>query len=325
MSDKLDESQPPIIKKKKGGHGHHHATAWKVAYADFVTAMMAFFLLLWLLSTTTEVERNGIADYFTSSPMITRSEDGSGGVMGGKTISPDGAMVSDVQPLVERPMTQDPALRPGSDPVRDETNTDNKRYTPEKRAEMRKFDQAASEIRAAIEGNRDLAEMAEAVRIEQTTEGLRIQILEQQEKPLFNSGSADPLPDTKKVLREVANVINGLPNEVSIRGHTDSVPYGPGSTYTNWELSADRANAARKVLRNAGVPAARINNVVGKADTDHLFPDDPRDGRNRRISIVLLFSDIAEDTGPNRSSRAAGDEPARQKLYQRTEGKVEFP
>jgi len=330
MSDKFDEQQPIIIKKVKGGHGGHHGGAWKVAYADFVTAMMAFFLLLWLLSVTTEVQKNGISDYFTSTPMITRSEDGAGGILGGTTIALEGAMTSTVQPLVEKPMTEDPALKPGSMPIQPDQNIADKKFIEEQRLrEQEQFEQTAKAIKKAIESNPQIADMVNAMRIDQTTEGLRIQMLEQQDKPLFASGSANLLPQTKKLMRQVSEIIQGLPNEISIRGHTDSVPYGPGASYTNWELSADRANSSRRALENAGMPSARINNVLGKADSDPLIEDDPRDGRNRRISIIVLHQDIAGEAGANSSARAKSRQEKNlndaSKLYERSQGKVEFP
>ncbi len=330
MSDKFDEQQPIIVKKVKG-HGHgHHGGAWKVAYADFVTAMMAFFLLLWLLSVTTEVQKNGISDYFTSTPMITRSEDGAGGILGGTTVALEGAMTSTVQPLVERPKTQDPALTPGSMPVQKEANISDQKFLEEQRKrEQAEFEKTAQAIERAVKSNPQIADMLQSMRIDQTTEGLRIQILEEQDKPLFASGSATLLPDPKRLMRQVSEVIQKTSNEISIRGHTDSVPYGPGSSYTNWELSADRANASRRALENAGMPAVRINNVLGKADSDPLIEDNPRDGRNRRISIILLRQDVAGVDGANSSARAKSRQEKNlndaSKLYQRSEGVVEFP
>ncbi len=325
MSDKQDELQPIIVKKiKKGGHGHHGG-AWKVAYADFVTAMMAFFLLLWLLSVTTEVQKQGIADYFTSSPMITRSESGAGGVLGGTTVELEGAMTSTVKPLVERPATQDPALKPGSIPPREETNVSDERFKEEQRKrEQANFEQAKAALERAMQASPELDK--DSFQIDTTTEGLRIQLLDQADKPLFASGSDTLLPHTKNLLRQVSEVVQTLPNELSVRGHTDSVPYGPGADYTNWELSADRANAARRQLLKGGLPASRVNNVVGKADTDHLFADDPRDGRNRRISVILLYNEITTEEGANKSTRAVKkDEEIKQKLFERTKGAVEFP
>lgn len=325
MSDKQDELRPIIVKKvKKGGSGHHGG-AWKVAYADFVTAMMAFFLMLWLLSSTTEVQKKGIADYFTSSPMITRSESGSGGVLGGLTVSPNGAMTSTVQPLVPKPQTEDPAMKAGSMPPRPETNVSDERFKEEQRKrEQANFEKAQAALERAMDASSQLSR--ESIAIDMTTEGLRIQLLDQADKPLFASGSDNLLPHTKQLLRQVSGVIQSLPNELSVRGHTDSVPYGPGADYTNWELSGDRANAARREILKGGLPAGRINNVVGKADTDHLFPDDPRDGRNRRISIILLHNDVVTEEGANKSSKAlARDQKVKQKLFERTKGAVEFP
>lgn len=325
MADKQDELQPIIVKKGKKAKHPHHGGAWKVAYADFVTAMMAFFLLLWLISSTSEEQKQGIAEYFTSNPMVTRSESGAGGVLGGLTVAQEGAMTSQVQPLVERPQTQDPALKPGSIPPREETNISDERFLQEqKKREEENFEKARAALERAMQNSPELAN--ESLVVDMTPEGLRIQLLDQEDKPLFASGSDHLLPHTQKLLREVSGVIQQLPNELSVRGHTDSVPYGPGADYTNWELSADRANAARRELRKAGMPAARLNNVVGKADTDHLFPEKPRDGRNRRISIILLHNELTIQEGANKSSRAVKkQERIEQELYRRTEGNVEFP
>lgn len=327
MSDKQDELRPIIIKKIKKSGASHHGGAWKVAYADFVTAMMAFFLLLWLLSVTTEVQKDGIAEYFTSTPMITRSESGAGGILGGTTIELEGAMTSKVKPLIERPATQDPALKPGSIPPTKEANITEERLKEAiKEREQENFDRAAEAIKKAINATPELKEMANALKIDMTTEGLRIQIVDEKDKPLFNSGSSNLLPHTKELLEKVAEVVKQLPNELSVRGHTDSVPYGSGNSYTNWELSAERANAARRELVKGGMPANRVNNVVGKADTDHLFPQDSRDPRNRRISIILLHNTVTTEEGANKSSRAVERDNVIQKnLYEKTEGRVTFP
>ena len=239
-------------------------------------------------------------------------------------------MTSTVQPLVERPKTQDPALTPGSIPVQKEQNVSDKKFIEEQRKrEQEQFEKTAEAIKQAVQSNPQIADMIDSLRIDQTSEGLRIQILEQQDKPLFASGSATLLPATKRVMRQVSEIIQQTPNEISVRGHTDSVPYGPGASYTNWELSADRANASRRALENAGMPAMRINNVLGKADSDPLIAEDPRDGRNRRISIILLHQDIAGEDGANASGRAKTRQEKNlndaSKLYERSQGKVEFP
>lgn len=320
MSDKQDELRPIIIKKiTKGGAGHHGG-AWKVAYADFVTAMMAFFLMLWLLSSTTDIQKEGIADYFNSEPMITRSESGAGGVLGGTTIEVEGAMTSVVKPLIERPETQVPKL-PNGQKISDEQF----KKELEKR-EKENFKAAKQALEKAIKSTPELAEMSDSLKVDMTHEGLRIQIIDQEGKPLFASGSATPLLHTRKLLKKVSGVIQKLPNEISVRGHTDSVPYGIDNNYSNWELSADRANASRRELIKGGMPSPRLNNVVGKADTDHLFPDNPRDGRNRRISIVLLHSSITTEEGTHKSNRAIKHQEAiKKELYKKTDGKVKFP
>ena len=320
MSDKQDELRPIIIKKvKKAGHGHHGG-AWKVAYADFVTAMMAFFLLLWLLSITTDVQKDGIADYFTSNPAVTRSESGSGGVLGGTTIELEGAMTSKIKPLVEREATQDPAM------TSTQSVSDQRFEQERKKREKENFNAAKNALKRAINATPELAELSSALKIDITPEGLRIQISDKKTKPLFTSGSANLLPHTKQLLTKVSGVIQKLPNEISVRGHTDSVPYGPNNNYTNWELSADRANAARRQLLKGGLPPARINNVVGKADTDHFITNNPRDGRNRRISIVLLHQKLTTEEGANKSTRATqAEQKVKQELYKKTDGKISFP
>lgn len=327
MADKQDELQPIIVKKiKKGGHGHHGG-AWKVAYADFVTAMMAFFLLLWLLASTSEQTKDGISEYFTSVPMVTRSESGSGGVMGGLTVSPDGAMTSTVAPLVERKQTTEPAMKAGSENPSLEGDVSDDRYEAERKSrEIENFEAAKNALENAIAAAPELNDMADSFQIDMTDEGLRIQIAEKENRPLFTSGSAELAQHTKDILRKVSGVIQKLPNEISVRGHTDSVPFGSGAKYTNWELSAERANAARRQLINSGLPAPRVNNVVGKADTDHLLPDDPTNGRNRRISVILLHDRVTTKEGANKSSRAVKrDEKVKNELYQKTDGAVEFP
>ncbi len=323
MSEKEDELQPIIVKKIIQGGGHHGG-AWKVAYADFVTAMMAFFLLLWLLNVTTAEQKNGIADYFAPNPRIAENKSGAGGIMGGLTVSPEGQMTSDVQPMAQQQIA-DPAIR------KQDGDTDpDKLEEEELRKELRerenaRFEQAAQEIKNTIENTPDLQELAKQIMVDITPEGLRIQLIDEDGNPLFPSGSANMFDKTRALLDKLAQVILSTPNEISIRGHTDGVPYGPGATYTNWELSGDRANASRRVLKQSGVPESRLNNVVGKADKDHLF-ENPEDPRNRRISIILLREELVVQEGANKSTEAVNKmSEEKKKLYQRSEGAVEFP
>jgi len=308
-------NQPVIIirRKKKGGHAGHHGGAWKVAYADFVTAMMSFFLLLWLLNVTTSDQRKGIADYF--SPMsISRSEGGSGGVMGGKSITmPDGAEISTSSPV--GPASDATATagkgETGEEDISgktDKTPQDKKPLTEEEKIaaqhdaavkdaaamaeamkrEEEKFKEAEQIIKQAILDTPGLSELAQYLVIDRTPEGLRIQIIDKDKFSLFPTGQSSPYEKGRDLLRLVGKVISRLPNKISVTGHTDSAPYAAGSRRDNWDLSTDRANVSRTELQAGGVPMARIARVVGLADREPFVANDPKDSRNRRISIVLL-------------------------------------
>jgi chemotaxis protein MotB len=294
MADKKDDSgKRPIIviKKIKKVAGGHHGGAWKVAYADFVTAMMAFFLLLWLLNITTEEQKTGIADYF--KPQIaSTSQSGSGGVMGGLTMAVDGSLSSTAQPSS---ITEN--LPSDVEDESEEVDMDNKstrkfsqsEFEKMKAAEEEKqFEEAMKEIKQAVQNDADLKELAKNLIVDMTPEGLRIQIVDQQGRSMFPSGSAQMYDETTKLISKVTQIINKLPQKISLRGHTDAVQYGSSATYDNWNLSADRANASRQALVKAGLPNSRIANVSGKADTEHLFPKDPTSPQNRRISIILM-------------------------------------
>ncbi|MEM9468731.1 MAG: flagellar motor protein MotB [Pseudomonadota bacterium] len=331
-----DELNNIIIKKVKKVDGGHHGGAWKVAYADFVTAMMAFFLLLWLLNVSTQEQLDGIADYFSPSPMISTDSTGSGGILGGLTMDPEGAMISQKEQPITQREAETPALRPGTlppKPNKQDVGRTGRKLTDEeileqiKQWEEKAFAQAKVALEEAME-SAEMQELKESLQVDMTPEGLRIQIIDQEDKPLFDSGSAVLQDHTKQILRKVSNVIIKLPNELSIRGHTDSVPFGPRARYTNWELSSDRANSSRRFLLKNGIPTTRVNNVVGKADTDHLFEDNPRDGRNRRISIILLHDFLTVEEGANMSTRAKQRleaEEVEEQLYRRTEGEISFP
>jgi chemotaxis protein MotB len=322
-------NQPPIIiikKKKKGGGHAHHGGAWKVAYADFVTAMMAFFLLLWLLNATTEEQRIGIANYFAPS-VAPDSTSGSNGVMGGQTVTTDGAMVAENStPSVTVEIDTPPAETDGSNggaaaanaadasaanaaaqndsanqaatagqqqaaqtaTTQQPDSSDQEAQKLLKELEDEQFRQAEHQLRQAIQQVPDLKTLAQNLIIDRTPEGMRIQLVDQDRISMFASGSAKMEDYTKKLLDLVAQVVARMPNKISISGHTDSTPYQSDNGYSNWELSADRANASRRELLAAGLSPDRIANVVGKADTDPLLPDDPSSPRNRRLSIVLL-------------------------------------
>lgn len=302
------EVQPIIVKKiKKGGHGHHGG-AWKVAYADFVTAMMAFFLLLWLLNVTTDEQKAGIADFFAPAS-LSKSTSGAGGILGGQTLVKEGSRISsDGVPSVvvnigdvdtDEDTEYDFEGRKKYDASGDgegESKTDVEVDLTEEqleealaKQEQQQFDEAVEQIEQAIEeAPEELQELAEHLLLDQTEEGLRIQLVDKSGKSMFAKGSADLGAQAKELMKLVSGVIDKLPNRIKISGHTDATPYRNKTGYGNWELSADRANASRRGLLDLGVPADRIASVTGVAAQEPLVPEDPYAESNRRISIVLL-------------------------------------
>ena len=279
-----------IIKRiKKGGHGGHHGGAWKVAYADFVTAMMAFFLLMWLINTTTPEQKRGIADYFAPQS-IAQTVSGSGGVLGGKVMGEESAHAGGAQSVMQKQSPPSPAapvksLATGVTGGANGAST-NDAIPNNSTAQDGEFAHAAEAIRQAIQDNPDIANLSHQVMLEQTPQGLRIQLVDQDGRPMFQQGTNEPMPYTKKLLATVGQVIDSLPNRVSISGHTGG--NDAGATGTAWELSANRANAARALLQSGGLGSDRIYEVAGKAGSEPLLPEDPNASANRRLSIVLL-------------------------------------
>lgn len=277
----------------------HYGGAWKVAYADFVTAMMAFFLLMWLLNVVTEEQKNAISDYYNPShPMVSNTVSGAGGVMGGLTMSPEGAMASQKNPIIPQQPTQD-RKRGGE--------TKSKLQQAKKSAEKKRFEDAAKKIKKAIEKNPELAALSKNVLIDITPEGLRIQIIDEEGKPMFAAGSADMFDKMKKLLEQITDIALEMPNDLSIRGHTDATRYSAGAKYTNWELSSDRANSSRRVILASGMPYNRLNNVMGKAATDPLILDNPLDARNRRITLILLNEPVEAPLTPVNEAESFDD------------------
>ena len=277
--------QPIIIKRvKKGGHAAHGG-AWKIAYADFVTAMMAFFLLMWLLGSTAKGELQGISDYF-SSPLKVAMAGGDGSGNSSSVIPGGGNDLSKVHGQVRRSDTDsEKARRQSIDTARAERAKQD--------AERIKTLQA--KIDALITENPRLNEYKSQIRIDVTPDGLQIQIVDDQNRPMFDSGSAMVKPYMRDILREIGTALNGVENRVSLAGHTDAVPYSNSDRgYSNWELSSDRANATRRELVAAGMPDAKLGRVVGLAASDLLEPDNPRSAANRRITITVLTREAEE-------------------------------
>jgi chemotaxis protein MotB len=273
-----DDSQRPIIVKKikKSAHGHHGG-AWKIAYADFVTAMMAFFLLMWLLGSTTKAQRLGISDYFKTPLKVA--------LMGGEGSGDATSLIKGGGEDLTRATGQ---VKRGAD--QSKTVFAPNRGQAEKMAqqiELEKLQQMQKKLESMIEDNPKLSEYKKNLKLDITNEGLRIQVMDEQNRPMFASGRSDMQIYTREIVEQIANVLNDVPNKISISGHTDATPYG-GANYTNWELSADRANTARRELLKAGLNQDKVLRVVGLADAVPLNPGDPFDPVNRRISIIVL-------------------------------------
>jgi chemotaxis protein MotB len=305
------DDRPIIIKRIKKSGGAHHGGAWKVAYADFVTAMMAFFLLLWLLNAVTEEQKKGIADYFkqTIAPQSSQSQaailNGQPAVMSEVA----GASAAEAQIEVDDPDEDADQNPSGSDqdgdsagdqdqandnpvPAADATGAKPVNVKEAQavidQAEKQQFAKVKSQIQQQIEQDPGLADLKNNIDIQETPDGLMIQLLDKDKVSMFPSGSAVMNERSQKLLQLVARVVAPLPNKLSIDGHTDATPFQGRPDYTNWELSTDRANAARRVLVEAGVKEGRVRNVSGKADTDPKIKADPFSPENRRISILLL-------------------------------------
>jgi len=297
----------PIIVKKviEAGHGGHHGGAWKIAYADFVTAMMAFFLLLWLLGATDENQRRGIADYFTPTLIeYKQNSAGSNGILGGDSI-----VAADNYPHR--------AGQTGSRALtipRDTTGGVREGAVPHNQIDRQEFGRLRQELMNRIQASAELRRLANHVSFTETDEGMRIDLMDEGDFSMFRVGTDQLLPAAQRLVREVAQVINGVPNSVLIRGHTDSLPYAAGRTTNNWTLSAARAETTRGTLEAAGIPVARIARIEGVADREPFVANDRYDPRNRRISITLGWRG-GGSTAPRPSTEPpapqAGAPPAR--------------
>jgi chemotaxis protein MotB len=283
--------RPIVIKKvKKGGHGGHHGGAWKVAYADFVTAMMAFFLLMWLINTTSPEQKRGIADYFAPAS-VSETTSGAGGILNGTALGDDGAKGAGSADIIESkaPESRNPsdgnkseaAKTEGGDPT-----VDAMREALQKQEEA-SFASAAQSLRQALQDMPELAELSKNIMVDVTPEGLRIQLIDQEGRSMFNEGQTQPNDRAKLLLRAVSKVINQLPNRISLYGHTSMSANGKKAE-GDWALSAARADASRRILQAAGVDPDRVYQVSGKAASEPLYPDDPTLPGNRRLAIVLL-------------------------------------
>jgi chemotaxis protein MotB len=324
MAKRGEKKGITIIKREEIIAGGHHGGAWKVAYADFVTAMMAFFLLMWLLNATTEAQRRGIADYFSPTISNVHGESGSGQPFGGKSAFEDGPAPGDRGSIVTSNENAPPvdveddgsdttvfrsvhseaveargeeSGRPGSKlgapPTAEAAAKERAAEAARKRdqaardKEQADFAHAAAAMQSAVNGDPTLAPYAKQLSIDLTPQGLRVQIRDADKKPMFDTGSTEPNEQARDLLQRLVPILQKLSEPISIAGYTDGAPYN-GVGHSNWDLSADRANATRRLMTDAGLPDARIKDVTGHADRDLLLPNDPLAASNRRIAIVLL-------------------------------------
>jgi chemotaxis protein MotB len=279
-----------VIKRvRKDGHGGHHGGAWKVAYADFVTAMMAFFLLMWLINTTTPEQKRGIADYFAPQS-VAQTVSGSDGVLGGKVMGQDSAHAGGAQSVMQKqsppaPDSQIKALASGTTQGGADGASDNDSHSAHS-AQDSDFAHAAEAIRQAIQNNPDIANLSHQVILENTPQGLRVQLVDQDGRPMFRQGSSEPMPYTRTLLSAIGAIVSALPNRISVSGHT--AVNDVAATGGNWALSAARANAARTLLQAGGLTSDRIYEIAGKAGSEPLLPENPSASANRLLSILLL-------------------------------------
>src|SRR3984957_7400792 len=254
-----------VIKRiKKGGHGGHHGGAWKVAYADFVTAMMAFFLLMWLINTTTPEQKRGIADYFAPQS-IAQTVSGSGGVLGGKVMGESDAHAGGAQSVMQKqsppaPSSAAKGMANGTNQGGANASSPSTSNAQSSSAQDGDFAHAAEAIHQAIQDNPDIANLSHQVITENTPQGLRVQLVDQDGRPMFQQGSNEPMPYTKKLLAAVGGIIASLPNRVSIAGHTAG--NDQAATGGSWQLSASRAHQARALLQAGGLSSDRIYEVA---------------------------------------------------------------
>jgi len=316
-----------IVKRYKRGAAGHHGGAWKVAYADFVTAMMAFFLVMWLVTAVSRDQRAAIFDYFKNPSMEPgKSPKPAPGMAG-----PGGASTSPINLRggLDAPRTLQ-SLTPGigapiappKPPALDASVEEDlqKARAAVASAERKQLESLMDDLRKAVDQSQALQPFKDQLLLDITPEGLRIQIVDKQNRPMFDSGSARLEPYTVSILAELAKYLNTVPNHLSLTGHTDATPYSGGSGRTNWDLSADRANAARRALEAAGLSGDKTARVVGLSSSVLFDKQDPRNPINRRISIIVMTRQAEKDAVkteaipdlavPGQPGPAAGQQPA---------------
>jgi chemotaxis protein MotB len=288
MAGDAKKLQPIIIKRvKKSGHAAHGG-AWKIAYADFVTAMMAFFLLMWLLGSTTEGDKKGISDYF-QSPLKVALEGGPGSGASSSIVKGGGSDLTQTSGQTKRGDGEEKKAKTVKEQAKEQAKADQAKKDAKQLAAL------SAKIASVISNSEKLAEFSSQIKLQITPDGLQIQIVDDQKRPMFDSGSAVVKPYMRDILREIGVALLDVENKISLDGHTDRQNYGNAARgYSNWELSADRANASRRELMAAGMPESKLARVVGMASSVPLEPGDPLAPSNRRITILVMTKEAEE-------------------------------
>lgn len=274
-------TQPIIIKKVKKAAHAHHGGAWKIAYADFVTAMMAFFLLMWLISMTTQEQKEGLAEYFAPAA-LSPTNSGAGGILMGSALDKSGNRASVPRDVTRGTTGQDDKARPTS------SGGASDREVSRRAASVQANYSAIASLRQAIQSMPEIAELSRNIVIEQTKDGLNVSLVDDNGRSMFPEGSVQPYERTRLVLEAIAPTLRRLPNQLSVSGHTAAARPGSAQAVDSWNLTAGRALAVREILSGAGLPNDRFTSVVGRADTEPLFLDNPYIPPNRRVTVTLL-------------------------------------
>lgn len=282
-----DRVRPIIVKKIKKSGGGHHGGAWKIAYADFVTAMMAFFLLMWLLGSTSKAQKEGISDYFKTPLKVA--------MMGGTSVGASDTLIKGGGGKDFTKKSGQVKKVDGPDGKKTKIDAEEAKKALEK-AEKAKLELLKEKIEQAINDSPNLSKFKNQLLLDITSDGLRVQIVDEQNRAMFNSSKADMQPYAKQILQELGQMLNGVTNKISLSGHTDATPYPNGEkSYSNWELSADRANASRRELVAGGMDETKLLRIVGLSSASLFDKENPFNPTNRRISIIIMNKQAEEN------------------------------
>jgi len=308
--NKDDEKAPIIIVKRIKKVGGHHGGAWKIALADFMTAMFCFFLVMWIIGNVSEDTKKGLAEYFSPVIASRNYSSGSGGLLSGTVFSNQGGF-NENRAQSTGNKSSDEVERERQEKMREELDKE----------DGGAFEDAAENIMDGLEGLRGLEKINESLLIDVTHEGLRIQITDAKDREMFKSGSAEPQPHAIEIIKIISDVIKELPNKISVRGHTDSTPLNSkDGKYTNWELSSDRAQTLRRLMQENGITEDRIMDVQGRADREPLDKNDTASIRNRRVSLILMRQSVIK------AETEKAEKYQQQKLLKKREkGVIYFP